>query len=60
MIIPPFNQVLLDDKKLKCIGNCTIDGNHGAFCGHSLGKPHGMMEYWKAGYDTALIPTLLY
>jgi len=44
MIIPPFNQVLLDDKKLKCIGNCKIDGNHGTFCGHSLGKPHGMME----------------
>jgi hypothetical protein len=28
----------------KCIGISTIYWNHSAFCGHSLGKPHGMME----------------
>ena len=28
----------------KCIGIATIYWNHGLFCGHSLGKPYGMME----------------
>ena len=32
-----------------CIGISTIHWNHGVFCGHSLGKPHGMMEYWNDG-----------
>jgi len=28
----------------RCIEIFLIYWNHGAFCGHSLGKPHGMME----------------
>ena len=29
---------------IKRLGNSTIYSNHCALCGHSLGKPHGMME----------------
>jgi hypothetical protein len=28
----------------ECNGISSIYLNHGAFCGHFLGKPHGMME----------------
>jgi hypothetical protein len=31
------------------IGISKIYWNHSAFCGHCLGKPHGMMEYWNTG-----------
>jgi hypothetical protein len=24
--------------------------NYNAFCGHSLGRPLGMMEYWNTGF----------
>jgi len=37
------------DALIKCIGISTIDWNHGAFYGHFLGKPHGMMEQWNFG-----------
>ena len=29
---------------IKCIGISTIYWNYGAFCGHCLGMPHGMVE----------------